>query len=115
HILGFASDFNQGWFLSAENIEINVEVASSSELVTGISMRFLVNSRHRMLEPEEVEISINEGVYEKISKTSYRMHHNVAYLEYPVELKKRDKLKIRIKKNNQIEKSVIACDEIQLF
>lgn len=114
-VLGFRSDFNQGWFLAGEDIEVKGTVYGGNQVIKGVVLRFLLNSRHRMFAPEQVEISINNGRYNSIGKSHYKTQDNIVYLEYPIELKSGDELSIKIKKNNQIDRSVIACDEIQLF
>lgn len=115
YVLGFSSDFNQGWLLSGDDIKIRGNVKVDNEGAQGVSLRFLVNSRHRMLIPDEVKILVNNTKEHKVVKSAYKVQGDVAYLNCPIELNNGDELKIEIKKNSQIRRSVIACDEIQLF
>ncbi len=114
-VLGFSSDFNQGWFLSSKDIEVEGEIGSEIDNIKKVRLRFLINQRHRMLAPAEVEI-LKAGVSQgKVSGKSYKYQGNMAYMEFPINLKSGEKLQIKIRKSKQIENSVIACDEIQLF
>lgn len=114
-VLGFVSDFNQGWFLTANDIEIEGKVADKNGDVEKLVLRFLVNPRHRMLAPMEVEL-LKDGVsQQKFSEAEYSYQNGVAYLEYPIKIRSDEKLQIKVRKSKNIENSVIACDEIQLF
>lgn len=114
-VLGFPSDFNQGWFLSSKSIEIEGEIADEVDSVKKLTLRFLVNQRHRMLAPADVDILKNGVSQGKVSEKSYKYQGNVAYMEFPLNMKPGEKIQIKIRKSVQIENSVIACDEIQLF
>lgn len=114
-ILGFASDFNQGWFLTANDIAVEGKIGGEKDRVRKLVLRFLINPRHRMLAPGEVEL-LKDGVSQhKIWETAYTYRDGIAYLEYPIKMESGEKLQIKIRKSKQIENSVIACDEIQLF
>lgn len=114
-ILGFASDFNQGWFLSGEAITIAVDRIEPIAAKQELRMRFLINEHHRMLPPESVAIFKNDVLVATLTKDSYRYQGNIASLEHAIAVDSKDKLQIRIKKNTKINNSVIACDEIQIF
>lgn len=114
-VLGFVSDFNQGWLLTANDVEIEGEIADKNDNIEKLALRFLINPRHRMLAPAEVEV-LKDGISQgKFSETAYRYQDGIAYLEYPIQMRSGEKLQIKIRKSEKIENSVIACDEIQLF
>lgn len=113
-MMGFASDFNQGWFLAGEAITITVDRDQTVAAKRELQMRFLINEHHRMLPPESVAIFKNDARIATCTKDSYRYEENVASLVYPIAMEPHDKIEIRIIKNTKINNSVIACDEIQL-
>lgn len=114
-MLGFASDFNQGWFLTGQAITVLVDRTGSPAPKQELRMRFLINEHHRMLPPESVAIFKNDVLVATWTKERYRVQGHIASLEQSVVMDSNDKLQIRIKKNTKINNSVIACDEIQLF
>lgn len=114
-VLGFASDFNQGWFLTPKNIVAEGEISGKSEEIEKVVIRFLINPRHRMLAPKEVEVFKEGDSQGKFTEKKYKYRDNVAYIECPVSLKSGEKLQIKIQKSEQITNSIIACDEIQLL
>jgi len=114
-MVGFASDFNQGWFMNSKDIEIIGTIGREIDSIEKVALRFLINKRHRMLPPVEVEL-LKEGVsLGKVSNKWYREQGNIVMVEFPVHMKPGDKLQIKIRQSKQITNSVIACDEIQLF
>lgn len=114
-VLGFASDFNQGWFLTGQDIWVEGEVGKQSKKITQVTMRFLVNPRHRMLAPHEVEVFLNGVSQGKLIEKSYQQVGNVVYVRWPLALREGDQLWIHVQKSKEIVNSVIACDEVQLF
>lgn len=112
-MLGFTSDFNQGWFLAGEAITVDLSNIQASDSST-FSMRFLIHEQHRMLSPESVTIYKNDLLVKTYNKDHFRYQDNVANLSFTIPMNQRDKLQLRIKKNKKINNSVIACDEIQL-
>lgn len=113
-MLGFASDFNKGWFLAGESITVAVNNFGAETAEREIRMRFLVNEDHRMLPPESVSILKNNVLIASFTKDKYYYQNNIAGLLYPIAMDSDDKLQIRIEKNKDINNSVIACDEIQI-
>lgn len=111
---GFASDFNQGWFLAGESITVAVDKFGAEAAEKEIRMRFLLNEDHRMLPPESVSIFKNNVLIASFTKDKYFYQNNIAGLLYPIAMDSDDKLQIRIEKNKDINNSVIACDEIQI-
>ncbi|UZJ65656.1 hypothetical protein OKW96_05590 [Sphingobacterium sp. KU25419] len=74
----------------------------------------MINEKHRMLLPEDVEIFKNDVLIASLTKQSYQVQDHIAGLVYPIMLYENDRLQIRIKKNINMDNSIIACDEIQI-
>lgn len=112
---GFTSDFNQGWFLAGEDIQI----AGLTHLKAGkserISIRFLINDKHRMAIPDRVEIFANEKKILTCRGEDFTVGTTTALLDKKLIMPENAAVKVRIYSNKVIKKSVIACDEIQLY
>lgn len=116
-LLGFPSDFNQGWFLSANDLHLECVISNVdiNEASNEIEIRFLLNERHRMLVPQQIEI-IKEGVsLGQFSEKDFQFKRNLACFKKEIKIEKGQKLEIKIMKNKALKNAVIACDEIQLY
>lgn len=112
---GFPSDFNQGWLLAAEDINISGKLVAVEERKKTIRMRFLDNPRHRMLRPDKIEILKDGQPMAKISGMDLIQKDNTFQLEKELMVDGEQQIEIRINKNKSINNSVIACDEIEIF
>lgn len=114
-MLGFASDFNQGWLLTSEDLEVTGTIEKGIEPIKKIVIRFLTDTRHRMLAPEKIELLKDGRSLGKVYADKHRVQGNSVTVELPVHLEAGEKLQIKIWKSKRNTKSVIACDEIQLL
>lgn len=113
---GFSNDFNQGWFLSGDNMDLVFKVVSSSSHQINLKTRFLLVNRHRMLTPDYIEIFINNKLFISIKGEDLdKGDKNTAVLNVKLPVKPEEEIKLHIIKNKTIKKSVIACDEIYAF
>lgn len=112
---GFPSDFNQGWLLAAEDINVSGKLVAVEERKKTIRMRFLHNPRHRMLRPDKIEILKDGQPIAKVSGMDLIQEDNTFQLEKEVMVDGEQQIEIRINKNKSINNSVIACDEIEIF
>lgn len=117
NLLGFPSDFNQGWFLSGDDLHLEcvLNEAGTQQDIHKIEIRFLINDRHRMRLPDKIEIIKQGVIVGQYSKNDLVERKNTASLKKSIQVPKGEKLEIRIMKNKEFENSVIACDEIQLY
>jgi hypothetical protein len=112
---GFASDFNQGWFLAGEDIAVDGIIHNQSEQRRRFALRCLVHAKHRMLVPDLVELFCNGQKVETYTANDFELQSGVGVLEREVELEKNGTVQLRIYKSKDIKKSVIACDEIRIY
>lgn len=115
NVLGFQSDFNQGWFLSSEDLLIKDIFFRPFKQTQNLSIRFLLNERHRMLPPEAIELFINGRFVDRIDQNDFINKNGLIVLNKDLTINQNEKLYIKIYKNRKINNSVIACDEIQLL
>mgnify|MGYP002344524670 CR=1 FL=1 len=115
NVLGFRSDFNQGWFQCSADIVIDKIFFRPFKQTQHLSIRFLLNERHRMLPPEAIEIFVNDRFVDRISTSDLDKENGLMILNKDLRINENEKLYIKIYKNRTIRNSVIACDEIQLF
>lgn len=112
---GFLSDFNQGWLLAANDIKVSGKVVLPETKLKTIRMRFLSNPRHRMLRPDKVEI-LKDGInIATVLGKELIQKDNSFQLEKAIKLDPEQQIEVRINKNRNINNSVIACDEIEIF
>jgi hypothetical protein len=112
---GFASDFNQGWFLAGEDIVVDGIFHNESGRTKRFTLRCLVYAKHRMLVPDHVEFFCNGRKVATYTADDFELQSGVAVLEREVELEKNGTVQLRIYKSKDIKKSVIACDEIRIY
>ncbi|TYP87827.1 uncharacterized protein DUF4838 [Sphingobacterium allocomposti] len=112
---GFPSDFNQGWLLAAENIQVTCTTEDLRSAPVQLEIRFLINARHRMLPPDRVEIIVNGRSVLSYSEADFERIGNLAVLQKKLGSPLAPTMEIRIYKNKELDKSVIACDEIRLY
>lgn len=112
---GFESDFHQGWFLAGESIIVTCQVDDWKKRKVNLQISFLINERHRMLAPESVEVLSKGKVLGRYSKKDFIQNKESVSLNRVIPYSNESDLEIRIYKNKEIENSVIACDEIQLY
>lgn len=110
---GFVSDFNQGWFLTGEDVQIQCD--NLKDEVKELNLTFLINRKHRMLAPEEIVVKVDNTVIGCYNTTDYTLKENKATLNKKIVIPENKKLEIIIYKNRELKNSVIACDEIQLY
>lgn len=110
-MLGFTSDFNQGWFLAGEDIAVNIALEKGKENLN-LKMRFLVNERHRMLVPDKVEVFCNNVKCGYVQGNDIQMDGGIGVLNLHIPMQAEPSLQIKVYKHREIKNSVIACDEI---
>lgn len=115
NLSGFTSDFNQGWFLTGEDIVIAGSANLTKEVSERISIRFLIDKKHRMAVPDQVEIFADAKKILVCRGSDFNIGAQVALLDKKFVIPKNTDLQFRIYRNKEIKKSVIACDEIQLY
>lgn len=115
NVPGFGSDFHQGWFLSAEDLLIEDIRLQPFRQTQQLSIRFLVQERHRMLPPEAIELFVNDQFADRFTPADLTNDNGVMVLNKDLRITQNEKLHIKIYKNRKIKHAVIACDEIQLF
>ncbi|WP_170114486.1 DUF4838 domain-containing protein [Sphingobacterium faecium] len=112
---GFTSDFNQGWLLVGEDLNIDFLTNLKDRKSKGIVMRFLINQKHRMAMPDRVEVFAEGKMILTCTAKDFRFGTTVARLEKKLIIPNGTPIQVRIYKNKVDNKSVIACDEIQLY
>ncbi|WFB63667.1 DUF4838 domain-containing protein [Sphingobacterium sp. WM] len=112
---GFLSDFNQGWLLAGNDIKVIGNVVIPETKLKTIRMRFLSNPRHRMLRPDKIEILKDGTNIVTVLGKELIKKNNSFQLEKTIMLDPKQQIEVRINKNRNINKSVIACDEIEIF
>ncbi len=115
NVAGFVSDFNQGWFLSGDDIKAECLTENSGLTTQKIILRFLINPRHRMAIPQRVDIFSGSVKIGGFSSKDFLIEKNRATLESSIKVGANEKVEIIIYKNKEINNSVIACDEIHLL
>ncbi len=112
---GFASDFNQGWFLAGEDVVVKGQVATGKKGAMHLKMNFLLNTKHRMHVPVRVEIWSEGNRVLQFASEDLAVEGNLAVLKKDVDLSKYNEFEIKIYKNKALKNAVIACDEIHLY
>lgn len=113
--VGFVSDFNQGWFLVGEDVRIIGRKQGEEKEPMTLEMTFLLNARHRMSAPERIELWSTGNKIMQFSTNDFSVFGDLVTLKKKINLLAHSDLEIRIYKNKGLKKSVIACDEIQLY
>lgn len=113
--VGFVSDFNIGWFLAGEDVNVMGKKENKDQGDTHVEMRFLVNVRHRMLVPDRIELWSAGAKLVEFAAADFVVLGDTATLKKNIDLSKYKELEIKIYKNRELKNSVIACDEIQLY
>lgn len=78
---GFTSDFNQGWLLVGEDLNIDFLTNLKDRKSKGIVMRFLINQKHRMAMPDRVEVFAEGKMILTCTAKDFRNGTTVAQLE----------------------------------
>jgi len=112
---GFISDFNQGWFLTGEDIGLEGTFNTTNSSTKGIQITFLLNDRHRMLLPERIEIFSDGQLITQFTKADFFINKNSAQIKKNLNVPTGKKVELKIFKNRELKNSVIACDEIQFY
>jgi len=112
---GFLSDFNQGWLLSGESIQVECERIDLAKKKVELQLNFLINKKHRMLAPERIEIWGANQLVAQYTESNFHLTDQCASLRERIEVDPNKKIVVKIFKSNKLKNSVIACDEICLF
>lgn len=115
NLKGFQSDFNQGWFIIGEDVLLSCEHTKLGERNTNLDISFLVNPRHRMLPPDKVEVLMDGMVKYSFVAADFVPKNETVNLKKEIAISNVNKLEIKIYKSREVNKSIIACDEIQLY
>jgi hypothetical protein len=115
NIPGFTSDFHQGWLISGESLNIECILKMYSKSSSTIEMKFLINERFSMLQPQKIELILNGEMIETFSEKDLTQSGNTMLLKKKVKVNNKQKLEVRIYKNSASSRALIACDEILLY
>lgn len=115
NIKGFESDFHQGWFLAGEDVLLSCELNTLTKRDAILELSFLINKRHRMLSPQMVEVLIDGKIVHTFGAADFEYKENVVNLKKEIAISNGKKLEIKIYKSREVNKSIIASDEIQLY
>ncbi len=110
---GFPQDYHQGWYLSSSDLELNFSADKIKE-TKKLQLRFLSLQDHGIFPPEKTELYANDKLIQTISKAQLKNNNDnsfTATINYTFSSAKNITVKC-IRK--QEEKSIIACDEIQI-
>jgi len=112
---GFKTDFNQGWFITGENIQLDCKIEGVKSKRAKLNMRFLINKRHRMLAPERIEVVSDGQVLATLTKQDFTFSEGIASIDQSIKISNSKNLEIKIYKNTEVNNSIIASDEVLLF
>ena len=115
NIPGFTSDLHQGWLISGESLNIECILKMYSKSSSTIEMKFLINERFKMLQPQKIEIILNGKVMETFSEKDLTQSGNTMLLKKKLKVNNKQKLEVRIYKNSTSTRALIACDEVLLY
>ncbi len=111
---GFSEDYHQGWLLSSSD---NLIVRFSSNNLTEakkITVRFLLNDRHRIYRPERVELYKGDVMIRNL-KPIQNDDSGIATYGADVDFSGSETYMLKAYRNNSYERGSIACDEIQVY
>lgn len=114
-VLGFEGDYHQGWLLSSVD-DLHVQLDSPDlKSVKRISLRFLVDKKHRINPPSKVVVYKNGAIYKEFKsfKDLNRADSQIIEANIDVDFSDAGLISLKIYRN-QSPRSIIACDEIQL-
>lgn len=112
-VLGFDNDYHQGWHLST-NDDLHIEFDTQSiENAKSISFRFMVNKRHRMYPPQQIEIFTDGSLYKKITPDN-KEKNGIVTVKTDIDLSGVQSVSLKIYRSPQQGRSTLACDEILL-
>lgn len=111
--LGFRSDYQLGWLVIPNSLEIVVEDPKLINSAKQMEIRFLTHQRHKLYPPESVEIYKDDKLYLKLlpEKIQPNNDYNLSLINTPIDWKNTKNIKIKI---NTIAKTKIALDEITI-
>ncbi len=115
NIMGFVSDFHQGWFLSGEDIKLTGTLKPSKSQSVNLDFSFLVNKRHRMLPPDRIQLMADGVLIAEYNSADFIVSQSSVRLKKNLNLLNKSNIELRIFKNKEVIKSVIACDEILFY
>ncbi|MCL2327659.1 MAG: DUF4838 domain-containing protein [Bacteroidetes bacterium] len=108
--LGFALDYHQGWYLSANDLRVGFSAENLRHVKT-IKFRFLNNERHGILPPEKVILIIDGEEAGVVLGEKMKNSGNIVEGSIAVNLSKARDIELKFVRK-QAKKSVIGCDEI---
>lgn len=111
--LGFALDYHQGWYLSANDLRVGFP-AENVRHIKSIKFRFLNNERHGILPPEKIIVIIDGVEAGFVMVERMKPSGNIVEESIAVDLSKATDIELKFVRK-QAKKSVIACDEIVFF
>lgn len=115
-VLGFDSDFHQGWYISNSDIDATIPLSDANlRAVRKLRVRFLTNERHRMYKPQQIKVELDGRVIQTIKGDQLLKKHNIYTFEIELDLSTAENLMLYIQKNKSFHNSTLAIDEIQLL
>lgn len=114
-VYGFQEDYHQGWLInSAETLEVGFGTTDLKKAAR-LSLRFLVNNRHRIKLPQRVDIYKDDVLYKSLvpTLTGKSAETGTATVSADLILPDTDFITLKIIRGKD-ESGTIACDEITL-
>ncbi|MBB4118465.1 hypothetical protein GGR32_000739 [Mesonia hippocampi] len=113
-ILGFASDYHQGWYInSIGNMVLKFTTLTLQQAKT-IKLRFLMHEKHKFYPPKKIELYIDDVLKESKLKENLIIENGVAIYTINLNFSGTENVKLKFIQK-ELGKSSIACDEIQIF
>ncbi len=116
-VTGFDRDYHLGWYLnSIDDLHLQFQ-SPKMKKARQFSMRFLLNSRHRMSLPDKVDL-YRDGVFYKTLRPfpeKSKVPYSIGVVRTDVDLTDTDTLGVRIFHRDMAGRSIVACDEILLY
>lgn len=109
--LGFKDYYNNWLINSAPMLTLETNIAGL-ESASSVQIDFLYDKKHKIYPPEKVTVYIGERKYES-TVTINDNNLDILRVSIPIKINANDNsLRIEIKKQDQPEKRLMACDEI---
>lgn len=111
-VLGFGSDYHQGWLLYTNN-DLHLKFDTKDIGATNhLTIRFLADKRHRIYPPQKIEIYTDGRLYKKMIPREEEDH--IASIKTELNLDGIQSVDLKIYHLPQSGRSTLACDEILL-
>lgn len=114
---GFYGDYHMGWHLSSVS-DLHIEFpAKNLKDVTTLSLRFLVDERHKIFSPQKIDIHKDGKLYKTVHPgnpgKSDPLRVDSANIE--IDISDAELVSVKIYRPHTNDKSILACDEFLLY